>query len=104
MIYAKLFTNFSHFGVYRLGIQIRGDKSQPYLLASVHQRCRAVAFSETLREVAMALAVVRSASGGIRRFIGMAIVRTAGRETLHGGIAGCSQRLQRRAHNTEAIL
>lgn len=63
-----------------------------------------MAFSETLREVAMAVAVVRSASGGTPRFIREAIVYTADHETQHGGIAGCSRLLPGRAHAREGIL
>lgn len=63
-----------------------------------------MAFRETLREVAMAVAVVRSASGGIPRFMRVAIVHIAIHEAPRGSSDECSRRLQGRARNTEAIL
>ena len=65
---------------------------------------RTVTFCGTLQELAAAVAVGQSASGGIPRFIRMAIAYTADHETLCGGIARCSHRLQGRARDREAIL
>jgi hypothetical protein len=104
MIYAKLFTNLSHFGVCRRAMQKCGDQTLHYLRVSVHQGCRTVSFSGALREVAMTVAAGQSATVWTPPFIGKAIVHTADHETLHGGIAKCSRRLQGRAHNSEAIL
>ena len=61
-------------------------------------------FRGTLQELAAAVAVGQPASGGIPRFIRMAIVHTADHETLCDGTARCSHRLQGRARNREAIL
>lgn len=63
-----------------------------------------MAFSATLREVATAVAVVRSASAGILRFSRMAIGHTAIHEAPRGSIEECSRRLQGRARSTGAIL
>ena len=103
MIYAKLFTLISHFGLHRFGMQNSGDKILHPLRVSVHQRCSTVTFIGTLRESATAAAVRRPASAGILRFMRMAIVHAAGCGTLPGGIARSSRRLQCWAHNGEAI-
>ena len=104
MIYAKLFTDFSHSDVCRFDMQKRGDKAPDCLRVSVHHGCRTVTFSGALRELAPAVAAGRPGSGGTVRFIRMAIVLTGSRETRQGGIAGCSHRLPGRAHNRETIL
>lgn len=64
---------------------------------------RTVTFCGTLQELAAAVAVGQSASGGIPRCIRMAIVHTADHETLCGGIARCFHRLQGRARDREAV-
>jgi len=61
-------------------------------------------FCGTLQELAAAVAVGQSASGGIPRFIRMAIVHTADHETPCGRIARCFHRLQGRARDRGAIL
>ena len=90
--------------IYRRRIQKSGDKTLHYIRASVRQGCRTVTFSGALNAFATAVAVRPSASGRTLRFIRMAIVHTAGHQTLYGGIKKCPHRLQGRAHNSEAVL
>ena len=104
MIYVKLFTNFSHFGVCRRGMQKCGDKTSHCLRASVRRECGTVSFSGTLRAVAMTVAVGQSANVRTLGFNRMAIAHTADHETPHGGIEECSRRPQGRGHGSESIL
>ena len=104
MIYAKLFTDFSHSGVCRRGMRKCGYRTSHCLRASDRREGGTVSLSGTLRAIAMTVALGQSANVRTLGFNRMAIAHTADHGTPHGGIEECSRRPRGRGHSSESIL